>query len=78
MVIGCFKDAEGREYIMPVNRSFHNKIAAKLAMDEKTASVSEISQQTGELVEAQTLVGGLLEVPLEAGEGRMFLLHQKP
>ena len=78
MVIGCFKDAKGREYIMPVNRSFHHKITAKLTMDEKTASVSEISQETGELVEAQTLAGGVLEVPLEAGEGRLFLLHQKP
>ena len=78
MVIGCFQDAKGRKYIMPVNRSFHNKITAKLTMDEKTVSVSEVSQQTGELVEAKTLSGGVLEVPLEAGEGRMFLLDQKP
>jgi len=78
MVIGCFKDAKGREYVMPVNRSFHNKIAARLTMDEKTVSISEISQETGELVKARTLVGGVLEVSLEAGEGRLFLLHQKP
>jgi hypothetical protein len=78
MVIGCFQDAKGREYIMPVNRSFNHKITAKLTMGEKTTSVSEVSQETGDLVQSQALIGSVLDVPLEAGEGRLFLLHQRP
>ncbi len=78
MVIGCFKDPDRRQYILVTNRSFRKKLRAKLTMDAKTASASEISQKTGKLLRPTVLAQNTLEVSLAAGEGRLFLLTQKP
>ena len=75
MVIGCFKDAAGKVYILPVNRSMHNSMTFKLTLDDKTVSTSEVSQETGELLAAAPLKDKVLEVKLEAGEGKLFLLN---
>ena len=77
MVIGCFKDRDGKRYILATNRSFKNKIRARLTLDAKTTAVSEISQETGKPLAAVNLAKNILNVPLEAGEGKLFLLRQK-
>ncbi len=77
MVIGCFQDAAGKVYILPVNRSLHDKITAKLTLDEKFLSASEISQETGEPLQAVSVSQKTLDVSLEAGEGRLYLLNRK-
>jgi len=77
MVIGCFRDAKGLYYIMPVNRSFSKKIIAKLAMKGEFVSASEVSQKTGKLLASVSVSPKTLDVPLEAGEGRLYLLGRK-
>jgi hypothetical protein len=80
MVVGCFKDTsvkDGGEYILPVNRSFNATIKASLTLDEKFASASEISQDTGKPLAAVRVAGKPLIVSLEAGAGRLYLLNLK-
>jgi hypothetical protein len=74
MVLGFFKDIEGKQYVFVINRSFSAGITAKLTTDHRMASASEVLQDTEKppLVVALNQTG--LEVPLEAGEGRLFLL----
>ena len=69
--------AAGKIYILPVNRSMQNTVTFNLTFDEKTVSTSEVSQETGELLAAAPLKDKVLEVKLEAGEGRLFLLNSK-
>ncbi len=75
MLIGCFADAGGTRYILPVNRSFKDDMTARLALDSRAVSVSEISQDTGEALAAQPLNRHVLDVRLQAGEGRLFRLN---
>jgi hypothetical protein len=77
LVIGCFADAAGKIYILPVNRSMQNAGTFNLTFDEKTVATSEVSQETGELLAAAPFKDKVLEVKLEAGEGRLFLLNSK-
>jgi hypothetical protein len=77
MTLGCFKSQDGKQYVMVVNRSFHNKMIARLTMDERIASASEISQSTGKLLTATTTTKKALAVALEPGDGRLFLLNRK-
>lgn len=77
MVIGCFQDAQGREYIMPVNRSFRDKITPTLKLDERFVSAAEISQETGEQLKAAAVSKNVLMVSLEAGEGKLFQLQAR-
>ncbi|MCY2929406.1 MAG: hypothetical protein NTV86_07900 [Planctomycetota bacterium] len=77
LVIGWFKDAAGAEYILPVNRSFSDPISAALTIDPKFASVSEVSQETGKPLAAVPVEGKALDVPLDPGEGRLYLLNPK-
>jgi hypothetical protein len=77
MVIGCFTNAAGKVYILPVNRSRMDRRTFTLTLDGKAASAAEISQDTGELLAAAPLKDNVLEVELTAGEGRLFLLNSK-
>jgi hypothetical protein len=77
MVIGSFADAGGRIYVMPVNRSFKDKIAARLTLHGKFMKAAEVSQDTGKLQPLTQLKDCVLDVPLEAGEGRLFLLSDR-
>ncbi|MCY2925522.1 MAG: hypothetical protein NT031_08790 [Planctomycetota bacterium] len=77
MVIGCFADAQGAQYILPVNRSQSSPITAGLTLDEKYESACEISQETGNPLAPVSVAGKPLAVSLEAGEGRLFLLKRK-
>jgi hypothetical protein len=45
LLIGCFRDAKGRRFIFPVNRSFRSGITAKLTLDSRTLFVLKISQE---------------------------------
>ena len=74
MVIGCFQSPEGKEYLMVVNRSFNSPITAKLTLHFQIMSTAEISQETGERLEAVPTSKGPLEVVLLPGEGRLFEL----
>ena len=76
LLVGCFEDAGRKQYIFPVNRSFQNKITAKLTLDETIRSASEISQETGKALPAASVRRKALEVVLEPGEGRLFRLGQ--
>ncbi len=75
VVLGCFKDAAGKVYILPVNNSTGAKITAKLTLAGKFATTAEVSQETGALLPATPAPGKVLEVTLEAGEGKLFLLN---
>jgi hypothetical protein len=77
MLIGCFRGANDEPYIMVVNRSFKDKIAAKLMLAGEVISASEISQESGKPLDALTLQNNSLEVLLDPGDGRLFLLRQK-
>jgi hypothetical protein len=77
VVLGCFVDAQGVEYIMPVNKSMGNAITAGLTLDAKYVSTQEISQETGKPLALVRVAGRPLSVPLEAGEGKLFLLNKK-
>lgn len=77
MVIGCFTDAAGNVYILPVNRSRWNMRTFALTMDGKFVSTSEVSQETGELLAAEPVKDNVLEVKLEPGDGKLFLLNGK-
>jgi len=74
LLVGCFRDTGGKQYVFPVNRSFQNKITAKLTLDRTIGSASEISQETGDALPAALVRGKALEVVLEPGDGRLFLL----
>jgi hypothetical protein len=77
MVVGCFADAAGKVYILPVNKHMNEARTFTLTLDDKTVSTAEVSQETGELMAAVPLKDKVLEVKLEAGEGRLFLLNSK-
>lgn len=74
LLVGCFTDPDGKQYVFPVNRSFSNRITARLAMDEKFVSACELSQETGKPLPGASVKRKALEVRLEPGEGRLFLL----
>ncbi|MEI6218288.1 MAG: hypothetical protein WCP86_05270 [bacterium] len=75
MVVGCFTNAAGLVYVLPVNRSRMDRRTFFLKVYEKAVSTSEVSQKTGELLPSEPLKDKVLEVKLEAGEGRLFLLN---
>jgi hypothetical protein len=77
LAIGCFKSLKGQTYIMVVNRGLQSKTTAKLTLDPKTVTTAEVSQETGKLLPAAPLKSKMLEVELEAGEGRLFLLNNR-
>jgi hypothetical protein len=77
MVVGCFKDAAGKVYILPVNKHMNEARTFTLTLDDKTVSTSEVSQETGALLAAAPLKDKVLEVKMEAGEGRLFMLSSK-
>lgn len=77
VVIGCFHDGAGKRYIFPVNRTVKFVVTTKMTLDAKVESVSEISQDTGEVMESTTLTGGGLQVQLQPGEGKLYLLNDK-
>jgi hypothetical protein len=77
MVIGCFRDSSSRQYVMVVNKTFGDRFTAKLTMGPRPVSASEISQETGQPLEAAPLREKTLEVPLEPGEGKLYLLNPR-
>lgn len=77
VVVGCFQDAAGQRYIFPVNRTVKFVVTSKLTFDAKTESVSEISQETGEVLEPAALIGGSMQVQLQPGDGKLYLLNDK-
>ena len=77
MAIGCFVDRDGTEYILPVNRSFNAKITAKLTMGDWILSAAEISQETGKPLAAVETARQPIDVTLDPGEGRLFVLKSK-
>ena len=75
VVLGCFKDATGKVYILPTNNSTGAKIMTKLTLGDKFGTTAEVSQETGSLLPATPAAGKVFEVSLEAGEGKLFLLN---
>jgi|GEM_PF-158875 len=76
LAIGCFQDPEGKQYLMVVNRSFDATVTAALTLNERIISVAEISQETGAALEPQPTTQKPLAVPLQPGEGRLFVLSE--
>ncbi len=77
LTIGCFIDRNAQEYILVVNRSFSDTCVAKLALNEKILSAAEISRETGKPLAPVSVAGKTLDIPLEPGDGRMYLLSRK-
>jgi len=76
-VVGCFQDADGKRYIFPVNRTLKYIVTSRLTLDDWTESVSEISQETGEVLPPTALTNGVLTLKLQPGDGQLFLLNEK-
>lgn len=62
---------------MPDNRSFSKKITAKLAMKGEFISALEVSRETDKLPAPVSVSPKALDVSMEAGEGRLYLLARK-
>ena len=77
LLIGGFKDGKQEPYVLVVNRSFKDRLVARLTVAPEAVSASELSQESGKLLEAVLLPKKVLEVPLEAGEGKLFRLNRK-
>ena len=77
LTIGCFVDRNAQEYILVVNRSFSAACVAKLALHEKILSAVEISRETGKPLAPVSVAGKTLDIPLDPGDGRMYLLSRK-
>ena len=77
VVVGCFQSADGKRYIFPVNRTLRYVVTSKLTLDEWAESVSEVSQETGELLPPTPLTDGTLELKLQPGDGQLFLINDK-
>jgi len=77
LLIGCFENAAGKQYVFPVNRSFRRAFTAELTLGPDASPVSEISQKTGKPRRVKLGEGGVLSVALEPGEGRLFVLPRK-
>ncbi|MCY2930597.1 MAG: hypothetical protein NTV86_14080 [Planctomycetota bacterium] len=77
LTIGCFIDRNAQEYILVVNRSFSETCLAKLALNEKILSAAEISRETGKPLAPVSVAGKTLDIPLDPGDGRMYLLSRK-
>lgn len=76
-LVGCFHDGAGKRYIFIVNRTLKFIVTSKVTLDAKAESVSEISQETGELLEPTPLTDGMHQVRLQPGEGQLFLINDK-
>lgn len=76
LLLGCFQDPEGMEYVMVVNRSLAAAVTATVSFDPRITATAEISQETGEPLAAVPTSRGPLGVPLEPGEGRLFVLEE--
>ena len=74
LLLGCFEDALKRQFVMVVNRSFQQKVTAKLTLAPKLITTVEISQETGTPMTSTPTGGQPVEVVLEPGEGRLFAL----
>ncbi|MCY2929019.1 MAG: hypothetical protein NTV86_05900, partial [Planctomycetota bacterium] len=77
LTLGCFVDRNAQEYVMVVNRAFNGSCVAKLTLGDKIVSAAEVSRETGKLTAPVSVAGKTLDVPLDAGDGRLFLLHRK-
>lgn len=77
LAIGCFVDRHGQEYILAVNRSFRDKCLARLTLNDGILSAAEVSQEDGTLLHPASVAGKTLDVLLEAGEGRLYMLKRK-
>ncbi|MCY2927108.1 MAG: hypothetical protein NT031_17080 [Planctomycetota bacterium] len=74
LTIGCFVDRNAQEYILVVNRSFSAPCVAKLSLHEKIVSAREISRETGKPQTPASVSGKTLDIPLDPGDGRLYLL----
>ncbi len=77
VVVGCFRDGAGKRYVFPVNRTFRYIVTSKLTLDANAESVSEVSQETGELLPPIPLNNGTFELKLQPGDGQLFLVNEK-
>ena len=76
LTIGCFVDRNAQEYILVVNRSFSAQCVARLSLNGKILSASEISRETGKPLAPVSMSGKTLDIPLEPGDGRLYLLSR--
>jgi hypothetical protein len=76
LAIGCFVDRNAKEYILVVNRSFTDACVAKLTLNDKIVTAAEISQDSGKLLQAESVSQKTLDIALEPGDGRMYQLSR--
>jgi hypothetical protein len=76
LAIGCFVDRNAKEYILVVNRSFTESCVAKLTLNDKIVTAAEISQDTGKLLQPESVSQKTLDIALEPGDGRMYQLSR--
>lgn len=71
LVIGSFREAVGKQYVMIVNRDIAAEVITRWIASGESVSVYEVSKQTGEEVPAEyDPISGTLTVTLMPGEGR--------
>ncbi|MCQ6562014.1 hypothetical protein [Paenibacillus mendelii] len=74
-VIGYFKNASGRKYVMVVNRDTVNARTLSFTLATKPSSVKEISSVNGAEIDTNYNAStGTLSSSFAAGEGKLFVL----
>jgi hypothetical protein len=73
LVAGFFRDAEGRDYVMVVNRDHDHPVEFAMALKPHVVAVTEVPARGGGEVPLQ-VQDGRVSLRLEAGEGRLFRL----
>ncbi|MBO4325772.1 MAG: discoidin domain-containing protein, partial [Clostridia bacterium] len=69
LALSHMEDADGRVYCMIVNRDYKNPAEVRFTLDKDVASVSYISDVTGEPVTMTPGADGVYTVSLKAGDG---------
>jgi len=74
-VVGTFKNAAGRKFVMVVNRDIANARTLNFSIPSKPASVHEVSKSTGaETNTNYNAATGLMSASFTPGEGKLFAL----
>ncbi|BBI33893.1 carbohydrate binding domain-containing protein [Cohnella abietis] len=75
VIISYFTDANGRKYIMAVNRDYANTTALSFHVNSNPTTIKEISKTTGlEVYTNYNASTGVISADFAPGEGRLYAL----
>ncbi|RAV11524.1 hypothetical protein DQG23_36180 [Paenibacillus contaminans] len=78
MIVSRFENADGREYVMVVNKDMQNAYSQSFSLSTLPNSLKEVSKATGlETAAAYNNVTGILSADFAPGEGRLYVLDEE-